>query len=54
MLQVLAKVSLESFNCRKRGMGYARVIQKKRKVLKMNKCMRYLKQLVLRCSPEKK
>ena len=41
MLQVLANISLESFNCRRRGMGYAKVIHKKRerakeKVLKKN------------------
>jgi hypothetical protein len=28
MLQVLVKISLENFNCRRRGMGYANVIQK--------------------------
>ena len=47
----LSKVLLQ-----KRGMGYARFIHKKRwkKVEKMNKCPRYLKQWVLRCPPEKK
>jgi hypothetical protein len=29
MLQVLVNVSLKSFNCRKRGMGYAKIIHKK-------------------------
>ena len=48
----LSKVLLQ-----KRGMGYAKVIHKKsekKKLKKMNKCSRYLKQWVLRCPPEKK
>jgi hypothetical protein len=48
---------LKSFNCRKRGMGYARVIHKKEKerksIEKIDKCPRYLKQWVLRCPPKK-
>jgi hypothetical protein len=45
MVQVLANISLESFNCRKRSIGYARVIHKNRKksIEKMDKCLRYLK-----------
>ena len=31
MLQVLVKISLESFNYKRRAMGYAKVIHKKRK-----------------------
>ena len=37
----------------KRGMGYAKVIQKKY-WKKMDKCLRYWKQWVLRCLPEKR
>jgi hypothetical protein len=46
---------LKSFNCRKRDMGYVKVIHKrKKKVLeKIDKFPRYLKQWVLRC-PSKK
>ena len=48
---------LKSFNCRKRGMGYAKVIHEKKEreksIEKMDKCLRYLKQWVLKCSPEK-
>ena len=57
MLQVIVNVSLEKFNCRKRGMGYAKVIHKRKKkksIEKMDKCPRYLKQWVLRCLLEKK
>ena len=57
MLQVLVVVS-QKVLLQKRGMGYAKVIQKKEK--KKNdekkwtqKCLRYLKQWVLRCPPEK-
>jgi hypothetical protein len=49
MLQVLQK-----FCCRKEACGYAKVIHKKEVFKKMNKCLRYLKQWVLRCLPEKK
>ena len=45
---------LKSLNCRKRGMGYAKVIQVKKSIEKMDKCLRYLKQWVLRCPPKKK
>ena len=46
----------------KRGMGYVKVIHKKKRERKeknhdekkMDKCSRYVKQWVLRCSPEKK
>jgi hypothetical protein len=31
MLQVLVNTSLESFNCRRRGIGYARVIHKRKR-----------------------
>ena len=31
MLQVLVRISLESFNCRRRGMGYAKVIHKRKR-----------------------
>ena len=58
MLQVLVNVSLEKFQLQKRGMGYAKVIHKKKKKKsieeKMDKCLRYLKQWVLRCPPEKR
>ena len=55
MLQVLVSY-LSKFCCRKETWGYAKVIHKKRKkrVEKMDKCPRYLKQWVLRCPPEKK
>ena len=44
MLYVLVNTSLEKFQLYKRGMGYAKVIHKKRKkVEKMDKCPRYLK-----------
>ena len=36
-------------------MGYAKVIHKKRESIeKMDKCLRYLKQWVLRCPPKKR
>ena len=56
MLQVLVNISLENFQLQKRGMGYARVIHEKKKVLKKwtQKCPRYLKQWVLRCPPKKR
>ena len=43
------------FQLQKRGMGYARVIHEKKKVLKKwtQKCPRYKKQWVLRCPHEK-
>ena len=48
---------LSKFCCRKETWGYGKVIHKKRKekkeLRKMNKCPRYLKQWVLRCSPKK-
>ena len=37
-------------------MGYAKVIHKRKKkksIEKMDKCLRYLKQWILRCPPEK-
>jgi hypothetical protein len=34
MLQVLVKISLESFNCRRRGMGYAKVIHERKSIEK--------------------
>ena len=40
--------------CRKEVCGYAKVIHKKRKMRKMDKCPRYLKQWILRCPPRKK
>ena len=52
--KVLVAIS-QKFYCRKKALGYAKVIHKKRKsVKKMDKCPRYLKQWVLRCPPEKK
>jgi hypothetical protein len=49
---------LKSFNCKKGGMGYAKVIQVKREkrksIEKMDKCPRYPKQWVLRCPHEKR
>jgi hypothetical protein len=56
MLHVLVDISLKVL-LQKETWGYAKVIHKKRKkkeVEKMDKCPRYLKQWVLRCSPEKK
>ena len=49
-------ISLSKFCCRKVTWGYAKVIHKKREKIieKMDKCLRYLKQWVLRCPPEKK
>jgi hypothetical protein len=49
-------ISLSKFCCRKETWGYAKVIHKKEKRIekKMDKCLRYLKQWVLRCPPEKK
>jgi hypothetical protein len=49
----------QKFCCRKVACGYARVIHKKRRrekkvETKMDKCLRYQKQWVLRCPPEKK
>jgi hypothetical protein len=42
----------------KRGMGYAIVIHKKKRKKELKKwtqkCLRYLKQWVLRCLPEKR
>jgi hypothetical protein len=46
----LSKVLLQ-----KRDMGYAKVIHKEKKEeKKMDKCLRYLKQWVLRCLPKKR
>ena len=63
MLQVLVTIS-QKFCCRKEAWGYAKVIHKKRerKVIhekkrvekKIDKCLRYLKQWVLRFLPRKK
>jgi hypothetical protein len=57
MLQFLSVIS-QKFCCRKEACGYAKVIHKKREEeknwKKMDKCLRYLKQWVLRCPPEKK
>ena len=52
MLQVLVAIS-QKFCCKKEAWGYAKVIHKKRKKEKMDKCLRYGKQWVLRCSPKK-
>ena len=54
MLQVLITIS-QKFYCRKETWGYAKVIHKKEKkrVEKMDKCPRYLKQWVLRYPPKK-
>ena len=57
MLQVLVAIS-QKFCCRKEALGYAKVINKKKRKKKrvekkMDKCPRYLKQWVLRCPPEK-
>jgi hypothetical protein len=48
-------LSLKSFVAEKRR-GYVKVIHKKekKKLRKMDKCPRYLKQWVLRCPPKKK
>ena len=55
MLQVLVAIS-QNLYCKKETWGYAKVIHKKRRKRdeKMDKCLRYLKQWVLRCPPEKK
>ena len=47
MLKVLVAIS-PKFCCRKEALGYAKFIVKK-----MDKCLRYLKQLVLRYPPKK-
>ena len=48
-------LSLKSFVAEKKACGYAKVIQKKRKSIeKIEKCLRHLKQWVLRCPPKKK
>ena len=57
MLQVLVAIS-QKFYCRKEALGYVEVIHKKenkgkKRKEKMDKCPRYLKQWVLRCSPKK-
>ena len=56
MLQVLVNVSLEKFQLQKERHGLCKVMHKKKKksILKMDKYPRYIKQWVLRCSPEKK
>ena len=60
MLQILVAISLK-FYYRKEAWGYAKVIHKKKvrekrkkELKKMDKCPRYLKQWVLRCSPKKR
>ena len=57
MLQILVALS-QKVLLQKRGMGYAKVIHKKRKEKNdekkwTQKCLRYLKQWVLRCLPKK-
>ena len=54
MLQVLVNVFLEKSIEEKEACGYAKVIQKKKSIEKMDKCSRYLKQWVLRCLPKKR
>jgi hypothetical protein len=51
MLQVLVSY-ISRFYCKKTW-GYAKVIHKKR-VEKVDKCLRHLKQWVLRCPPKKR
>jgi hypothetical protein len=56
MLQVLVAIS-QKFCCQKEVLDYAKVIhekKKKKELKKIDKCLRYLKQWVLRCPPEKK
>ena len=45
---------LSKFYCRKEAWGYAKVIHKKKKKVKIDKCPRYIKQWVLRCLPKKR
>jgi hypothetical protein len=47
---------LKSFNCRKRGTGFAKVIheRKRKSIEKIDKCPRYLKPWVLRCPSKKR
>jgi hypothetical protein len=52
MLQDLVAIP-QKFYCRKETYDYAKVIHKK-SIRKMDKCLKYLKQWVLRCPPEKK
>ena len=58
MLQVLVAIS-QKFCCRKETWGYAEVIhkkerkEKKRVEKKIDKCLRYLKQWILKCPPKK-
>ena len=47
-------LSLKSFVAKEETLGYAKVIQKKERVEKMDKLLRYLKQWVLRCPPKKR
>jgi hypothetical protein len=56
MLKFLVAIS-QKFCCREEAYGYAKVIHKKRErkeLEKMDKCLRYLKQWVLRCLLEKR
>jgi len=55
MLQFLVAIC-PKFLLQKRGMGYAKIIHKKERKLKrkIDKCLRYLKQWVLRCLPKKR
>ena len=55
MLQVFVNVSLEKFQLPKRGMWLCKSYSKKRKgIEKMDKCLSYLKQWVLRWPPKKR
>ena len=47
-------ISLSKFCYIKETWSYAKVIHKKKRWEKMDKCLRYLKQWVLWCPPEKK
>jgi hypothetical protein len=51
MLQVLVAIS-QKFCCQKEAWALQKLFIKNKR--KMDKCPRYLKQWVLRCSPEKK
>ena len=56
MLQVLVNVSLEKFQLQKKAWAMQKLFikERKEKVIKMDKCLRYLKQWVLRCPPKKR
>jgi hypothetical protein len=53
MLWDLVAIS-QKFYWREEACGYVKVIHKKRVLKKIEKCLKYLEQWVLRCPPERK